>query len=63
MATATRFKLNLTRRQRRLRRTEGIRGLVRETRLSAESLVYPLFVCEGSGVRKDVGSMPGVCQL
>jgi porphobilinogen synthase len=55
--------LNLTRRQRRLRRTEGIRGLVRETRLSAESLVYPLFVCEGSGVRKDVGSMPGVCQL
>jgi porphobilinogen synthase len=55
--------LNVVRRQRRLRRTEAIRGLVRETRLSAESLVYPLFVCEGSGVRNDVRSMPGVCQL
>jgi porphobilinogen synthase len=63
MATATHFKLNVTRRQRRLRRTEAIRGLVRETRLSAESLVYPMFVCEGSGVRTDVRSMPGVCQL
>ena len=39
----------LTKRLRRLRRTEGIRGLVRETRLSAEALVYPLFVCEGEG--------------
>jgi porphobilinogen synthase len=63
MATATQFKLNVTRRQRRLRRTEAIRGLVRETRLSAESLVYPMFVCEGTGVRRDVRSMPGVCQL
>jgi porphobilinogen synthase len=63
MATATGTKLQLTRRQRRLRRTEAVRGLVRETRLSAESLVYPLFVCEGKGIRKDVGSMPGVCQL
>ena len=63
MATATRARLNLTRRLRRLRRTEAIRGLVRETRLSAESLVYPLFVCEGEGVRREVGSMPGVFQL
>jgi porphobilinogen synthase len=63
MPAATQFKLNVTRRQRRLRRTEAIRGLVRETRLSAESLVYPMFVCEGSGVRRDVRSMPGVCQL
>jgi porphobilinogen synthase len=63
MAVSTGHKLQLTRRQRRLRRTEAIRGLVRETRLSAESLVYPMFVCDGSGVRKDVGSMPGVCQL
>jgi porphobilinogen synthase len=55
--------LHLTRRLRRLRRSEGIRGLVRETRLSAESLVYPLFVCEGRGVRRDVRSMPGVFQL
>ncbi len=63
MATTTRASLQLTKRLRRLRRTEGIRGLVRETRLSAESLVYPLFVCEGEGVRRDVRSMPGVCQL
>jgi porphobilinogen synthase len=63
MAIATSSRLHLTRRQRRLRKTEAIRGLVRETRLSAESLVYPLFVCEGSGVRNDVRSMPGVCQL
>ena len=63
MSTATRERLQLTRRQRRLRRTEAIRGLVRETRLSAESLVYPMFVCEGTGVRNDVRSMPGVCQL
>jgi porphobilinogen synthase len=63
MATATRARLQLTRRQRRLRRTEAIRGLVRETRLSPETFVYPLFVCEGDGVRREVGSMPGVFQL
>jgi porphobilinogen synthase len=63
MATTTAQRLQLTRRPRRLRRTEAIRGLVRETRLSAESLVYPMFVVEGSGVRRDVRSMPGVCQL
>jgi porphobilinogen synthase len=63
MAITTEHRLQLTRRQRRLRRTEAIRGLVRETRLSAESLVYPMFVCEGTGVRRDVRSMPGVCQL
>ena len=63
MATTTAQRLQLVRRQRRLRRTEAIRGLVRETRLSAESLVYPMFVCEGTGVRNDVRSMPGVCQL
>ena len=50
-------------RPRRLRRTDAIRGLVRETRLSAEMLVYPLFVCEGTGVRREVPSMPGVFQL
>jgi porphobilinogen synthase len=63
MATTTHRLLNLTRRQRRLRRSESIRGLVRETRLSAESFVYPLFVCEGRGVRREVPSMPGVHQL
>ncbi len=53
----------LIHRPRRLRRTAAIRGLVRETRLSADMLVYPLFVCEGAGVRREVSSMPGVFQL
>ena len=48
---------------RRLRRTEAIRSLVRETRLSAESLIYPLFICPGEGVRKPISSMPGVFNL
>jgi porphobilinogen synthase len=48
---------------RRLRLTEALRSLVRETRLSPESLVYPMFVCPGSGIRKEVSSMPGVCNL
>ena len=63
MATHTRTSLSLTRRQRRLRKSEAVRGLVRETRLSAERFVYPLFVCEGRGVRREVSSMPGVYQL
>src|SRR6516162_2611583 len=49
-------------RPRRLRKTELLRGLVRETRLSAASFIYPLFVCPGSSVRQEVGSMPGVFQ-
>ena len=57
------MSLQLTHRPRRLRRTEAIRGYVRETRLTADRLVYPLFVCEGEGVRREVGSMPGVFQL
>ena len=47
-------------RLRRLRRTEALRRLVGETRLSVESLVYPLFVVPGEGVRKEISSMPGV---
>ena len=50
MAT-TRTTLSLTRRPRRLRRTEAIRSLVRETRLTPDCFIYPLFVCEGEGVR------------
>ncbi len=50
-------------RLRRLRQTEGLRGLVRETRLTPESFVYPMFVCPGKGVRKEVRSMPGVFNL
>ncbi len=47
-------------RPRRLRRTPGLRNLVRETRLSAANLIYPLFCVEGEGVREPVASMPGV---
>src|ERR687888_999142 len=50
-------------RLRRLRRTGALRSLVRETRLTPESLVYPLFVCTGERVRKEVRSMPGVFNL
>ena len=53
----------MTRRPRRLRRNEAIRSLVRETRLAPDNFIYPLFVCEGEGVRREVGSMPGVYQL
>src|SRR5256885_13506165 len=50
-------------RMRRLRRTEPLRSLVRETRLTPEALVYPLFVCPGERIRKPVTSMPGVSNL
>jgi porphobilinogen synthase len=63
MATTTLAKLSLSRRPRRLRRTEAIRSLVRETRLTPDCFVYPLFIVEGSGVRREVPSMPGVFQL
>ena len=56
-------RLALTRRPRRLRRTEAIRTLVRETRLTPDCFILPLFVCEGRGVRREVASMPGVFQL
>jgi porphobilinogen synthase len=50
-------------RLRRLRRSEPLRSLVRETRLTPENFVYPLFVCPGNNVRKEVRSMPGVFNL
>src|SRR3954469_4142988 len=50
-------------RMRRLRRTPALRSLVRETRLSPEAFIYPLFVCPGEGMRKEVRSMPGVFNL
>jgi porphobilinogen synthase len=46
-------------RPRRLRMNEMVRNMVRETRLSPEQLVYPLFVCPGQGVKKEISSMPG----
>jgi porphobilinogen synthase len=51
-----------TQRPRRLRRSEALRGLVRETRLSVSGMIYPMFVCPGTNVRKEVTSMPGVYQ-
>src|SRR3954465_4804703 len=50
-------------RPRRMRRTEGLRRLVRETRLSVDDFVYPLFCVPGSGVEKAIGSMPGQFNL
>jgi porphobilinogen synthase len=50
-------------RLRRLRRTESMRNLVRETHLEPGALIYPLFLCSGEGVRKEIGSMPGVFNL
>jgi len=55
--------MNLIERPRRLRRTEAIRALVRETKLSPDDFVYPLFVCEGEGIRREISSMPGVFNL
>jgi len=50
-------------RLRRLRRTAELRNLVAETRLTPDAFVYPMFVCPGEGVRKEVRSMPGVFNL
>ncbi|HEY7728117.1 MAG TPA: porphobilinogen synthase [Candidatus Eisenbacteria bacterium] len=50
-------------RPRRLRRTEALRRLVRETTIRPSQLVAPLFVCHGSGLRRDIESMPGHAQL
>jgi porphobilinogen synthase len=50
-------------RMRRLRRLPKLRAMVRETRLSVEQLVYPMFVCPGTKVRRDISSMPGCAQL
>jgi porphobilinogen synthase len=50
-------------RLRRLRRTDQLRNLVRETRLTPDAFVYPMFVCPGEGIRKEVRSMPGVFNL
>ena len=59
----THSTLKLTRRLRRLRQSDALRALVRETRLSPDMFVLPLFVCEGEGVRREVTSMPGVFNL
>ena len=50
-------------RMRRLRRTDTMRRMVRETHLAPADFIYPFFVMPGRGVRQPVSSMPGVCQL
>ncbi len=50
-------------RLRRLRRSAELRNFVAETRLTPDAFVYPMFVCPGEGVRKEVRSMPGVFNL
>ena len=59
----TRTAVLTFRRFRRLRRTETLRSLVRETRLSAQDFVYPLFITHGSGIREEISSMPGQYHL
>ena len=59
----THTRLKLTRRLRRLRTSDAMRALVRETRISPDTLMLPLFICSGEGVRREVGSMPGVFNL
>lgn len=52
-----------THRLRRLRRSPALRDLVRETRLSIDDLIMPLFVCPGSGERQEISAMPGNCRM
>ncbi len=59
-STTMPFPIN---RPRRLRRTETIRRMIRETRLSADDLILPMFVCAGRGVKNAIKSMPGVAQM
>lgn len=54
---------DLLHRPRRLRRTENLRALVRETRLAPEDFVLPLFACAGTNIRREIASMPGVHNL
>ncbi len=60
--TQTTAKFPITR-LRRLRRTEALRGMVRETQLSPQDFIYPLFVTHGQGIREEISSMPGQYHL
>ena len=57
------FKLDLTQRPRRLRRSASLRALVQETVLRPADFIAPLFVIDGKGAPEPVGSMPGVSRL
>lgn len=50
-------------RPRRMRMNENLRRMIRETRLSVDNLIYPLFVTEGEGVKNEISSMPGIYRL
>ncbi len=50
-------------RTRRLRTSSGIRSLVRENQLRVDDLIYPIFIEEGSGIKKEIESMPGICRF
>lgn len=50
-------------RKRRLRKNESFRRLVRETRVSADDFIFPLFVCPGNNVKNEIASMPGNFQM
>ena len=57
------FKLDLTRRPRRMRRTEALRALANETSVQAQHLIQPVFVIEGEGAPEPIASMPGIFRL
>jgi porphobilinogen synthase len=63
LETENRTALQLSRRMRRLRRSETIRGMVRETSLSTNDFIYPMFVVTGQDVREEISSMPGQYHL
>jgi porphobilinogen synthase len=50
-------------RPRRLRKNENLRRMIRETKLSRDDFIYPLFVIHGRGIRREISSMPGLAQL
>ena len=52
-------EINMIQRPRRLRQNSQIRNLVRETRISPDSLIYPMFVVEGENIKEEIPSMPG----
>ena len=55
--------MNLTNRPRRLRNGALLRSMVRETRISADTLIYPMFVQEGKNIKEEIASMPGTANF
>ena len=51
--------MNLIQRPRRLRNGSVLRSMVRETRISADTLIYPMFVMEGTNLKEEIATMPG----